>query len=338
MSETLSRQWQMLQLIPRSPKSVSVARIHTDLQAKGYVVTRRTVERDLLELQDRFSLEVDASQRPQLWSWEARSLPLDLPHMSQSEALTMLMAREYLQPIMPASTLVQMARYFDLAQQRINGDAANGKRIPEANWRAKVRVLPSSQPLLSPKVNSDALANIQEGLLRNLQCEVTYQGRDASAPDEYAIHPLGLVQRGLLLYVVCTIKSYSDIKMLAAHRIQAATLSAHTSKTPDGFSLDAYIATGAFGWDSDSQSITLKARFSAEAAVHLRETPLSKDQVITDESNGLVLVTASVQLTQQLVWWLLGFGDGVEVLEPLALRTQMHETARLMAARYESKL
>jgi predicted DNA-binding transcriptional regulator YafY len=334
MSETLSRQWQMLQLIPRLPRSVSVARIHTDLQAKGYALTRRTVERDLLDLQTRFSLEVDASQRPQLWSWAANSLPLDLPRMSQSEALTLLMAREYLQPIMPASTLVQMARYFDLAQQRINGDAANGKRIPEANWRAKVRVLPSTQPLLSPKVNSEALANIQEGLLRHLQCEVTYLGRDADKPDQYAIHPLGLVQRGLVLYVVCRIKNYSDIMLLVAHRIQAAALCAHSSKTPDGFSLDAYIATGAFGWDSDSSLIVLKARFAAATAVHLRETPLSKDQVMTDESDGHVLVTASVQLTQQLVRWLLGFGDAVEVLEPLALRTQMQETVLRMAANY----
>jgi predicted DNA-binding transcriptional regulator YafY len=334
MSETLSRQWQMLQLIPRSPKSVSVARIHADLQAKGYVLTRRTVERDLLELQDRFSLEVDATQRPQLWSWAASSLPLDLPRMSQSEALTLLMAREYLQPIMPASTMAQMTRYFGLAEQRIKGDTVGSKRILEANWRAKVRVLPSTQPLLSPKVNSEALANTQEGLLRGLQCEVTYQGREASSPDSYAIHPLGLVQRGLLLYVVCTIKHYSDIILLAVHRVQTATLSAHAVKVPLGFDLDAYIATGVFGWDCDSRRVELKARFTSEAALHLRETPLSKDQSITDESRGHVLVTASVQLTQQLVWWLLGFGDGVEVLEPLVLRAQMAASIQRAAEKY----
>jgi predicted DNA-binding transcriptional regulator YafY len=139
-----------------------------------------------------------------------------------------------------------------------------------------------------------------------------------------------------LLYLVCTIKSYSDIKLLVVHRIQSAKLSAHAAKAPTGFRLDAYIASGALGWNSESQAIVLKVRFAADTAVHLRETPLSKDQVMLDESDGHVLVTASVQLTQQLVWWLLGFGDAAQVLEPQALRTQMRETVQRMAKNYAS--
>jgi predicted DNA-binding transcriptional regulator YafY len=350
MSETLIRQWQTLQLIPRSPKSVSVTVLLNELCDRGYDITRRTIERDLLMLADSFSLEVDTSQRPQLWSWSADVLPLDLPRMSQSEALTLLMTKEHLKPIMPASTMTQMARYFGLAEQRISGHGdgqlqalGNAKSIaksaskpllPEANWRAKVRVLPSNQPLLMPEVNSDALAVVQEALLRDLQCELIYRKRDAGKADEYPIHPLGLVQRGFLLYLVCTIKTYTDIKLLAVHRIQSAKLSAHVAKAPLGFSLDAYIASGALGWNSASESIVLKARFAADTAVHLQETPLSKNQLMTDEPSGHVLVTASVQLTQQLVWWLLGFGDAVEVLEPLALRNQMRETVLRMAANY----
>jgi predicted DNA-binding transcriptional regulator YafY len=321
---------------------VSVTVLLNELRDKSYDLTRRTIERDLKELAKSFSLDVDVSQRPQLWSWSADALPLDLPLMSQSEALTLLMTKEHLKPIMPASTMTQMTRYFGLAEQRISGRVdvipkALSKAkpaLPESNWRAKVRVLPSNQPLLTPEVKTDALAVVQEALLRDLQCELVYLKRDATKADEYPIHPLGLVQRGLLLYLVCTIKSYADIKLLAVHRIQSAKLSAHVAKAPTGFSLDAYIATGALGWNSASEAIVLKARFAAATAVHLRETPLSKDQVMTDESDSHALVTANVQLTQQLVWWLLGFGDAVEVLEPLALRTQMRETAQRMVANY----
>jgi predicted DNA-binding transcriptional regulator YafY len=346
MTDTLARQWQMLQLIPRSPKSVSVARIHADLQDKGYTLTRRTVERDLLELQTRFSLEVDASQRPQLWSWAINVLPLDLPRMSQSEALTLLMSKEHLRPLMPASTMTQMARYFELAQQCIDGVpsaplsavplwlSGAKRKLPESNWRSKVRVLPSSQPLLMPQVDAEALAVVQEALLRDLQCDLIYQKRDTPQADEYPVHPLGLVQRGVLLYLVCTIKHYVDIKLLAVHRIQAAKLSAHKLLAPAGFNLDAYIATGALGWSSESEPIILQAVFAAATAVHLAETPLAKDQTMQTTADGRVLVTASVLLTQQLRWWLLGFGDGVEVLAPLDLREQMLNTAQGMLANY----
>jgi WYL domain len=55
---------------------------------------------------------------------------------------------------------------------------------------------------------------------------------------------------------------------------------------------------------------------------HLRETPLSADQTIT------------VQWTPQLEWWLLGFGAGVTVLAPAALRDKIAHTAHSMAALY----
>ncbi len=348
MSETLIRQWQMLRLLPRMPKMLSTPDIHSALLAAGFSVTARTVQRDLENLQSQWlSLESDTDGRAHLWAWSRDALPLDTPRLSTSEALTFLMTEEHLRDLMPASTLAQMKHYFELARQRLGlvlprfgaANAAERATSVESNWRAKVRVLPSNQPLLMPAVNNEALAVVQEALLRDVQCELTYLKRDASSPDVYPIHPLGLVQRGLLLYLVCTIKSYADIKLLAVHRIQAAKQLTHAAKTPAGFSLDAYIASGALGWSSASEAIVLKLRMTADVAVHLRETALSDDQIVeqaSDVSNDWILVTASVQLTQQLVWWLRGFGDAVEVLEPLALRSQMRETAQRMATHYGS--
>lgn len=346
MSDTLQRHWQILRLLPRLPKMISTPDIHRALLEAGFQIDIRNVQEDMKALQKSWSqLETEASGRTKLWAWSRDALPMDTPRMTPSEALTFLMTEEHLRGVMPASTMVQMKRYFDLARQRLGlavpragaATKAELKTTVETNWRDKVRVLPSNQPLLAPAVSlscQDAQAAVQEALLLGLQCEVIYLKRDAAAPDEYPIHPLGLVQRGQLAYLICTIKSYSDIKLLAMHRLQSAKLTAHKATRPAGFTLDAYIATGALGWNSASEAIVLKARFAAATAVHLRETPLSQDQVMTDESDGYALVTASVQLTQQLMWWLLGFGDAVEVLEPLALRTQMQGTVRRMAAHY----
>jgi predicted DNA-binding transcriptional regulator YafY len=350
MSDTLQRHWQILRLLPRLPKMISTPDIHRALLEAGFQIDIRNVQEDMKALQKSWSqLETEASGRTKLWAWSRDALPMDTPRMTPSEALTFLMTEEHLRGVMPASTMVQMKRYFDLARQRLGlavpraSKATDAERATtaETDWRCKVRVLPSSQPLLSPVSNPeclDAQAALQEALLQDLQCDVVYTKRDATKPDEYRIHPLGLVQRGQLVYVVCTIKAYSDIKLLAMHRLQSAKLTAHKASKPTDFNLDAYIATGALGWNTaggcDSEAIVLKARFAAATAVHLRETPLSQDQVMTDESDGYALVTASVQLTQQLVWWLLGFGDAVEVLEPLVLRTQMQGTVRRMAAHY----
>jgi hypothetical protein len=46
------------------------------------------------------------------------------------------------------------------------------------------------------------------------------------------------------------------------------------------------------------------------------------------------MVEATVLDTAELRWWLLGFGDGVEVLAPEVLRQDFQMTALRMAAYY----
>jgi predicted DNA-binding transcriptional regulator YafY len=48
-----------------------------------------------------------------------------------------------------------------------------------------------------------------------------------------------------------------------------------------------------------------------------------------------VLVEAEVLDTQQLRWWLLSFGENVEVIHPKSLRKDFAEMTRNMASYYE---
>jgi predicted DNA-binding transcriptional regulator YafY len=104
---------------------------------------------------------------------------------------------------------------------------------------------------------------------------------------------------------------------------------------PEHFDLDAYLRAGGFEYP-EGEPIPLVALFQRGAARHLQETPLSDDQRIVDEDDWRVRLTATVNDTALLRWWLLGFGSGVEVLEPAALRAEMAETVRWMAWRYRS--
>ena len=81
----------------------------------------------------------------------------------------------------------------------------------------------------------------------------------------------------------------------------------------------------------------LKVVFDSGVAAHLGETPLSTDQVIERLNDEEVLVTATVQDTQQLEWWLRAFGDAAEVIAPKALRNRMKATLTRAAARYRQR-
>lgn len=329
--ETLLRQWQTLRLIPRHPRKITANEVMKHLAADGYEVGKRTVERDLQALSGVFPLISDERSRPYGWSWERDAAGFDLPGMSVSESLTVIMAQEHLRSVMPASTLSQMAPYFRQAEQKLNALSGNSLL---AGWFDKVRIIPPTQPLLAPQVDETILSTLQEGLLQNRQCAITYQRRGTDGVNTYPVNPFGMVQRGVVLYLVCTIKTYGELKILAIHRVQSATMLDTPGNRPENFSLDSYLATGAFGWMAN-RTVQFEAFFSVEAGNHLYETPLSANQLISMQEDGRLKVTATIQYTQQLVWWLLGFAADVEVVAPAELRSQIAEKLRSAASRYD---
>ena len=194
-------------------------------------------------------------------------------------------------------------------------------------------------PLLPPTVDGAAVRVIYQALLDARRVEVRYAPRspDGGGDKTYVASPLGIVARGSISYLVCTLWEYTDIRQLALHRVRAAVISDAHATRPEGFDLDTYIGSGAFEYPI-GDPIRLKAIFERGAATHLHETPVSEDQesVQTDEEH--VLITATVRDTAQLEWWLLGFAELVEVLEPTALRDRIAASATRMVERYRLRM
>ena len=316
--DTLLRQWQMLRLIPRSPIKITAGEIKV-LSADGFNVAKRTVERDLMSLSEIFPLLSDEREKPFGWSWDKQSVPLDVPSLGNSEALAFKLIEQYLSGLLPHSVLETIAPYFRMAEQRLG--ALPSKSGPQG-WINKIRVVPPTQPLLPPSIRPQVQQNVGDALLGDWQLHVRYRARDADNATEATIHPLAIIQRGAVTYLAATFYKYEDTRLLALHRIEQADILDAPVIRPKKFDIDRYIASGALGW-GDGEMIRLEARFLADAAQHLYETPLSADQVIAPDGDSWVRLTSTVANTPQLSWWLLGFGDAAEVLRPASLRNQL---------------
>ena len=316
-SETLSRQWLMLQWIPRYPQKITARDLVERLHAEGHEVTKRTVERDLTALSEAFPLHADERSKPFGWSWQKDAPQFSLPGMSPLQAMVLNLAHTHLKPLLPAHLLEPLRPYFMQADAALRH--AWGKH-GVAEWNQRVAVVQPTQPLLPPKVNETALVVVHEALAQQRQVEIRYHSRGMEKPARYRVHPLGLVYRGMIGYLIGTIGDYVDPRQFALHRIRHARLLEGTAQVPKGFNLHTYARSGAFGF-MDNGPIKLVLRMEAPAAAHLHETPLSEDQSISNDArNGWLRVQATVHDTSQLRWWLLGFGDQVEIVEPLQLR------------------
>jgi len=333
--QTAYRHLLMLRMIPRYPRKIDTATIEERMQQQDIEIHRRSIQRDLEKLSELFPLVCDDREKPFGWSWSADAPALDLPSLSPADALLYRMSSEFISNLLPKSIFQQLAPHFRQADTVLNAT----DRAALKTWPQKIKTINRGQSFKSPEIAPAVFAVVSDALLEGKRFQVEYFKRGQKKPVSWTINPLGLVMYDRLLTLVCTIGNYSqqkDIRMLHLHRMQSAQPLEERSLTPDGFNLDEYLESGTFGYLHSKDTIKLKALFEQDATIHLEETPLSDDQRLTPQPDGMVLVEATVADTGQLRWWLLGFGGRIEVLEPLELREAMKEHARQMAERYGS--
>lgn len=321
----------MLRLIPRAPSKIAVKDLQERLQEADFAVTTRTVQRDLVDLSTVFPLISDDREKPYGWSWQREASSFDLPGLSIPDALTLALVEQHLRNQLPPNALDALQPQFRSAARTLSAMAPS---VMSKAWLNKVRTVAPAQPLLPPTVDEECQRTIYLALMKDLQLTLHYKKRDAAKATVYpVVHPLAIVQRGGLIYLVCTFADYADVRTLALHRVQEAHLIYEDARRRPGFDVDAFIASGEFGFRTGAP-IVLRATFRRGAGEHLFETPLAADQVLEVRANGTVHLTATVAATRTLVFWLTGFGAAVEVHGPAKLRAEMKEIALGMAANY----
>lgn len=319
----------MLREIPRHPRRVSTAVILERLLAAGFDATLRTVQRDLVKLSASLPLLGDDA-KPQGWSWQADAPQFDLPTLEPHTALVFHLAEHYLRPLLPSASLDYLSPWFRTADGVLDNQSTE-----IADWRAKVRVLAPGQPLLPPAIDPEVHRVVTQALLANQRVGVRYRPRDATEDRQYEASPLGLVVRDQVIYLVCTLRDYSDVKQLILSRIQAAELLDKPVKRQASFNLDVYIAQGEFGIAvKPGRKIKLVAEFDREAAYTFMERPLAADQVVEELDDRTVRLTAMVPDTLELRRWLVGFGPHAFVKAPAGLHDEMEAWIVAMHDRY----
>ena len=332
--DTLLRQWSMLRKIPRHPGSVGTRELKDKLEEEGFRVDIRTIQRDLEKLSGPFPLASEEQGKAFRWQWAEDGRIMDIPGMEPPAALAFRLAEEYLVPLLPQATLKHLAPHFQRAKEVLG--PSRGRKL--GLWPDKVRIIGRGPVLIPPKIHREVQETVYQALLEDRQVQVMYQRKDSDQPKSYPVHPLALVFREGAVYLVCRVKEYSDVRHLALHRMSSAKLLDQPCSRPSGFNLDTYIRTNEeLAYPVSGKSIRLAALFDARTAVHLSERPLSKDQRMMPQKDGRVLLQATVHDTLELRWWLLGFGDKVEVLGPKALREEFSETAQRTARLYRGE-
>lgn len=294
----------ILRNIPRR-RYTTTAHLHTQLTAAGHQITRRTLQRYLDLLCERFPIECDTRNKPYGYRWLERVQGFSVPLLSPPEALLLELASRQMAELMPQRTLAVLAPLFDSARRQLANDQ---RAASEQHWVQKVERIPDSLPQLPPHYVPGVLETISEALLEERSLHLAYRNARGQRREAVRVDPLALVQQGKRLYLVCRFEGYDNERILALARILHATLG-DPFTYPADFNLSDYIQAGHFGVRRGPR---VRLSFCIDPAIgqHVMESPLSRDQKVETIENAYC-ITATVTDTELLRRWLRGWGEAL---------------------------
>lgn len=330
---TLSRQWELLNLLPTRGEGKTAAELKGILDGQGFTVTKRTIERDLNDLSMVFPIISDDSKGVNLWRWMDNK-DIQLPGISVADAMMLQLVEGTLHSVLPQALLHGLSSRFNQAKSKLQAlDGTNSN----SRLADKIAVVPPALPMQPPLISADIYDQVQQALSKSQQLQATYTPLQDGQQKQYALNPLGLVQRGHISYLVATVNGYDDVRLFALHRFSELRLTDTPLISPLGFNLQHYLQSGALHF-SNGEIITIKAKVSPNLSQLLQEAPISADMTLSPTETDWQLLSATLPDGWQLQWWILSHCSSIEVLAPASLRHRIVSSLKKSMALYPELL
>ncbi len=289
--------------------------------ARMFGISRRTLFRDLKELQKiglqpRFSngehgyrLADEQFLPPiNLNLQEALSLLL-LAHKMRSQVQlpfknSALLAAMKIESALPP----RVRRYCELALLRIS--AKTGAQAPAPG---------------SPGLDV-IFSTLQQAFAEHRKVRICYDSLFDAKTIDCELAPYHLFYNQRAWYVLGHSSLHKSIRTFKLNRIQSAKLLDNSWDNGESFDLDEYLGC-AWSMIPEGRIYHVRLRFAPKVANNVAEVKWHSSQKVTRDADGSVTLNFRVDGLGEITWWVLGYGDQVQVLAPATLRKRVIETA-----------
>jgi predicted DNA-binding transcriptional regulator YafY len=286
---------EILKRIPITSRLVTTEEIKTSLEEAGIDISKRTLQRYLKQMTDsgQYGIVRDVRNSPYGFRRVREGNILGEIRLKPNECLLLRLAEELMRYQIPGPTLASMQTLFEEARRCF----AEEDTKQQQDWMEKVAVVPSFLTYEAPEILPRIFDAVSDALYDNHKLRLTYtdSARKTSTP---TVSPLGLVQQGVRLYLVCRRDEQGDIVHLALHRIKKAEATRTPADRPKDFNLHKYIGGRAFNYNNGELVHWILEFENDGTAVILKETPFNKTQ-----TDGLWHLEVDIQNSRYLDGW-----------------------------------
>jgi predicted DNA-binding transcriptional regulator YafY len=183
------------------------------------------------------------------------------------------------------------------------------------------------------------LAKLGEAWSSQHRVRITYRSLEAEKATERLIEPYFIepAAAGHSAYVIAHCHRVREVRTFKIDRIEAMQVTDQVYTIPADFDANKFFGS-AWGVVVEGKAKTVRLKFDRRVARIIQETVWHPSQVLSRQKDGSLVITLQVMDTVELLSWILGWGDHVEVLEPLEMRASVGATARAVLINYGQKL
>ena len=135
-------------------------------------------------------------------------------------------------------------------------------------------------------------------------------------------------------YVIGHSSLHRETRTFHIGRIQKLDVLDERYQIPRGFSIERYLRNAWHLIPEPGPDVQITIRFKPTVARNVAEVAWHPTQTLHFNADGSLDFQVTVSGINEISWWILGYGDQAEVLEPPALREKVIQRAREMLASY----
>jgi predicted DNA-binding transcriptional regulator YafY len=173
---------------------------------------------------------------------------------------------------------------------------------------------------------------LNDGLLAQQSVSMRYKTGSTGALHDRVLDPYRIWYRSGGLYVIGHDHRSGEIRTFAVDRIQRIEATSEPFQVDPAFDFDEYTGS-AFGVFNEPATHVL-IRFEPHWRTHVQERTWHASQRLEEGDDGRIELHMDVGGTAELCSWVLSFGNGAEVLEPVSLREEVRAELERASARY----
>ena len=164
-------------------------------------------------------------------------------------------------------------------------------------------------------------------------CVMSYHSVYEKKTIRLEIKPLKLLFMGRAWYLIAYSKMHRETRTFKLSRIEKIAVTQRVFTKPRDLDLDGHFGN-AWSMIPEGKEYRVHLRFTPRVATNVSEVRWHKTQKTSFRDDGSLDYRVTVDGLGEITWWILGYGDEVEVMSPVRLRKSVIGVARSVLSKY----